>query len=222
MTGCKKNIFQAIQNIIRLVEAGIYLEDFKKTVGIEDKSLKLFIEMWKKIEAEDRSINSFRERVKRLHDVSEFDREISNIFKFIAGKKIVFNGFQYFTPIQHIIYDCFENAGYDIYHSTASGVNAWISDLGDRLEVNLENGETVSIWIDEEPQFPEYQLEDALRVISDAIYAIDDNILSNLQKVTGIDVARAKLYGAYAEIAKILKAQHPDSILYDMYNLKDA
>ena len=113
-------------------------------------------------------------------------------------------------------------AGYDIYYSTASGVAAWISDLGDRLEVNLENGEVVNIWIDEEPQFPEYQLEDALRVISDAIYAIDDNVLPNLQKVTGLDEARAKIYGAYAEIAKILKAQHPDSKLYSMYNLKDA
>ena len=113
-------------------------------------------------------------------------------------------------------------AGYDIYYSTAAGVVAWISDLGDRLEVNLENGETVNIWIDEEPQFPEYQLEDALRVISDAIYAIDDNILPNLQKATGLDEARAKIYGAYGEIAKILKAQHPDSKLYDMYNLKDA
>ena len=113
-------------------------------------------------------------------------------------------------------------AGYDIYHSTAAGVNAWISDLGDRLEVNLENGETVNIWIDEEPQFAEYQLEDALRVISDAIYAIDDNILPNLQKVIGLDEARAKIYGAYAEIAKILKAQYPDSRLYNRYNLKDA
>ena len=114
------------------------------------------------------------------------------------------------------------NAGYDIYYSTAAGVNAWISDLGNRLEVNLENGDTVNIWIDEEPQFAEYQLADALSVISDAIYAIDDNILSNLQKATGLDEARAKIYGAYAEIAKILKAQHPDSRLYDMYNLKDA
>ena len=113
-------------------------------------------------------------------------------------------------------------AGHDIYHSTAAGVNAWISDLGDRLEVNLENGETVNIWIDEEPQFAEYQLEDALRVISDAIYAIDDNVMPNLQKATGLDEARAKIYGAYAEIAKILKAQHPGSILYDRYNLKDA
>ena len=115
-----------------------------------------------------------------------------------------------------------QNAGYDIYHSTADGVNAWISDLGNRLEVNMENGETVNIWIEEEPQFSEYQLADALSVISDAIYEIDDNILSGLQKVTGIDVARAKLYGAYAEIAKILKAQHPNSKLYEQYNLKDA
>ena len=113
-------------------------------------------------------------------------------------------------------------AGYDIYYSTAAGVDAWISDLGDRLEVNMENGETVNIWIDEEPQFPEYQLEDALRVISDAIYAIDDNVLPELQRATGLDEARAKIYGAYAEIAKILKAQYPGSILYDMYNLKDA
>ena len=113
-------------------------------------------------------------------------------------------------------------AGYDIYYSTAAGVDAWISDLGDRLEVNMENGETVNIWIDDEPQFPEYQLADALRVINDAIYAIDDNVLPNLQKATGLDDARAKIYGAYAEIAKILKSQHPDSKLYDAYNLKDA
>ena len=110
-------------------------------------------------------------------------------------------------------------AGYDIYCSTAAGVTVWISDLGNRLEVNLENGETVNIWIDDEPQFAEYQLADALSVIGDAIYAIDDNILPNLQKATGIDDARAKLYGAYAEIAKILKSQHPSSKLYEQYNL---
>lgn len=113
-------------------------------------------------------------------------------------------------------------AGYDIYYSTNAGTSAWISDLGDRLEVNLENGDTVNIWIDEGPQFQEYQLEDALRVISNAIYEIDDNVLTNLQKATGLDEARAKIYGAYGEIAKILKAQHPDSRLYDKYNLKDA
>ena len=40
-----------------------------------------------------------------------------------------------------------ERAGYPIYYSTASDVNAWISDLGNRLEVNLPDGESVNIWI---------------------------------------------------------------------------
>ncbi len=113
-------------------------------------------------------------------------------------------------------------AGYDIYYSTAAGVNAWISDLGDRLEVNLETGETVSIWIEAEPQFTEAQLADALAVINEAIYQIDDNVLPKLQKATGIDKARREFYGAYAAIADILNAQHPDSYLYKKYNLKEA
>lgn len=40
-------------------------------------------------------------------------------------------------------------AGYDTYFSTSPDVYAWISDLGDRLEVNLPDGSTVNIWIDE-------------------------------------------------------------------------
>lgn len=115
-----------------------------------------------------------------------------------------------------------ERAGYDVYFSTADGVYAWIADLGDRLEVNLENGESVNIWIDEGPKFSEWQLADALAVINDALYEIDDKILWELQKVTGIGEARSKLYGAFAEIGKILKSQYPDSKLYDKYNLKDA
>jgi hypothetical protein len=42
-----------------------------------------------------------------------------------------------------------ERAGYPIYHSAAEGVNAWISDLGNRLEVNLPDGSAVDIWIKE-------------------------------------------------------------------------
>lgn len=38
-------------------------------------------------------------------------------------------------------------AGYPIYHSTAEGVNAWISDLNNRLELNYSNGESENIWI---------------------------------------------------------------------------
>lgn len=113
-------------------------------------------------------------------------------------------------------------AGYDIYTSTADGVNAWISDLGDRLEVNLADGKTVNIWIETMPQFSEYQLADALQVISEAIYQIDDLIGDKLQKVTGLDEARRTIYGAYAKIAEILKDQHPESPLYKRYNLDEA
>lgn len=39
-------------------------------------------------------------------------------------------------------------AGYPVFRSSVEYYN-YICDLGDRLEVNLENGETVNIWIDE-------------------------------------------------------------------------
>lgn len=46
-------------------------------------------------------------------------------------------------------------AGYPIYRSTADHVNAWISDLNCRLEVNIQNPDTkniesITIWIEEE------------------------------------------------------------------------
>jgi hypothetical protein len=41
-----------------------------------------------------------------------------------------------------------DNAGYDIYKSTVPGCGAWISDLGDRLEINLESGDSINVWIE--------------------------------------------------------------------------
>lgn len=42
-----------------------------------------------------------------------------------------------------------KNAGYKIYSSTKKEVNAWISDLNNRLELNYSNGSSESIWIEE-------------------------------------------------------------------------
>ena len=42
--GCKKNLFLAISNIIRLEEAGVRPEDMPDT----DRDMLLFVEMWKK------------------------------------------------------------------------------------------------------------------------------------------------------------------------------
>lgn len=110
-----------------------------------------------------------------------------------------------------------KRAGYPIYYSTTDGVNAYICDLGNRLEVNLPSGESVNIWI--EPQYAEYQIKDALEVIDDAIYHIDDEIDYRLAKQTGIKAARDKLYAAYDELAKILRESYPDSHLLRRYNL---
>lgn len=112
-----------------------------------------------------------------------------------------------------------KRAGYDIYESTAEGISAWISDLGDRLEVNLDNGTTITIWINEKPKFKEWQIEDALQVIDKAIYKIDDIVDDKLAQATGIAEARDMLYGAYGKIAKILKEQYPESSLIERYNL---
>lgn len=40
-----------------------------------------------------------------------------------------------------------KKAGYPIYFTTMPGINEWISDLGNRLEVNLCNGRTFNIWV---------------------------------------------------------------------------
>lgn len=44
-----------------------------------------------------------------------------------------------------------ERAGYKVYWSSREGLNAWISDLETRLEVNLPDTTTV-IWINSEPE----------------------------------------------------------------------
>lgn len=58
-----------------------------------------------------------------------------------------------------------EKAGYPIYTSTLEGNMSWISDLGNRLELNIENEdgdvESVNIWINEEPEIVENKILDA-------------------------------------------------------------
>lgn len=116
--------------------------------------------------------------------------------------------------------ECSRRAGYDIYWSTRPGCLAWISDLGNRLEVNLEDGSSVNIWI-EEPKYKEYQIEDALKVISDAIDEIDDKVDRKLAKEVGIEEARNTLYDAYSKLAKVLVAANPKSRLFEDYGLDD-
>ena len=54
-----------------------------------------------------------------------------------------------------------KRAGYDIYYSTSEGNESWISDLGNRLEVNVCDKKGVmsfNIWIDEKPEIEEEEV----------------------------------------------------------------
>ena len=44
-----------------------------------------------------------------------------------------------------------DRAGYPVYQSTAIYSDSRISDLGDRLELNFDNGDSLNIWIDSDP-----------------------------------------------------------------------
>lgn len=109
--GCKKNLYFAINNAIRLEEARVRPEDIQNT----DRDMLLFVEMWKKLESVDVSIYNFRKRLIELQDVDVFNDAVNKIFKFHGKKQIVWNGFQFLTPIQQYVFDLFKYAGYDIF-----------------------------------------------------------------------------------------------------------
>ncbi|MBQ7864186.1 MAG: hypothetical protein IJ353_06965 [Lachnospiraceae bacterium] len=119
--GCKKNIGAAVSNIIRLEEAGVTPQDFAKIIILQDRDIQLFLEFWKMLESGTENMREFRKVRKEYRNPEQFNKalnhEIEGIspnLKFRGQKKIVFNGFQYFSPMQQYIFDCFKNAGYEI------------------------------------------------------------------------------------------------------------
>lgn len=112
-----------------------------------------------------------------------------------------------------------DRAGYAVYVSTIC--DAWISDLGERLEINLPNGDTYMIWIDK-PPMSEYMVDDALAVVSETLYQMDDNILPNTMKAFGLDEAREIVYAAYHKAYEYLKKYYPESKLIAKYNLQES
>lgn len=121
LLGCKKNAGAIINNIVRLEEAGVTPEEFENLVDSKDKDLQLFLEFWKVLEDRTSNMEEFR-RVRREYQNPEYfikalnhDIEGINInLKFKGQKKIVFHGFQFFSPLQQYVFDCFQKAGYEI------------------------------------------------------------------------------------------------------------
>lgn len=111
LSGCKKNLVSAIHNMIRLEEAGVRPEDIHET----DRDMLLFVRMWKQLETDEPGIRTFRANVEQYKDPEVFEQKISRVFQFHGEKKILWHGFQYLTPIQQFLYDCFVRAGYEMY-----------------------------------------------------------------------------------------------------------
>lgn len=108
-----------------------------------------------------------------------------------------------------------ERAGYPIYYSTAAGMNAWISDLGNRLEVNLPDGQSVNIWIkapvevaaqgpseDTEDEVMKARFETAKR-IRRATYYYTEMYVKELDKRKHEIVAEKKAQERYEHTGKV-------------------
>lgn len=62
-----------------------------------------------------------------------------------------------------------KNAGYPVYYSTASDhQNNWISDLGNRLEVNFEDGRSVNVWVNSE-EYHHFEVKKSINDVPDKI-----------------------------------------------------
>lgn len=106
--------------------------------------------------------------------------------------------------------------GYPVYFSTAHGVNAWISDLGERLEVNMPDATTVNIWI---APATESQIADALSAANDTLYTLEDKAPS-LAAIPGIEEARRALMSVFTDAENLLRRWYPESALFDRYGLE--
>ncbi len=125
LLGCKKNLSSAINNIIKLEEMRVRPENIKA----DDRDIKLFKEMWETVIRNDDAISLFRKRCSELEDPDNFISCAEKAFNAsvkdkakslvatktdFTGRKIIFNGFQFFTPLQRFVYEGFRKAGFEI------------------------------------------------------------------------------------------------------------
>lgn len=124
--GCKKNLYFAINNVIRLEEARVRPEDIQDL----SRDIRLFVEMWKKLENADDSIHNFRNRLVELQDADIKINPLGEIFE--TGEKtsasnisiIKYNNtVEFIEDIPRI-----KEAGYYIYCTDDRAANNMLKD----------------------------------------------------------------------------------------------
>lgn len=102
-----------------------------------------------------------------------------------------------------------KDAGHPVLKGPMPDDTRSVDDLGDRFVV-YRDGESLSITVD--PLRDLYsigQIEDALDLLNDILYELDDKMPNVIAKNTHIGEARDLLYGAWTEIREILKNKFP-------------
>lgn len=94
-----------------------------------------------------------------------------------------------------------ERAGYPVYTSTNPEEFAWISDLGDRLEINRASMPTQNIWISKPQKFTKEQLRESLtqitRMVSEYL-----KIPEEISKEYKLDKVFGELAAIFCDIEK--------------------
>lgn len=116
-----------------------------------------------------------------------------------------------------------KHAGYPIYESTADGNCSWISDLGNRLELNIYKGkeiESTNIWIEEEPEIIETKQMDAESVrkccIKNNLYTMGTcrEYDEMLNKVSAEQYSLRALYETAKDICEHSEEQTIENVMY--------
>lgn len=91
-------------------------------------------------------------------------------------------------------------AGYPVYRAARGDKDAWISDLGNRLEVNYGDGNTLNIWvIEQEKEVRRDDITSYLKLLTRDLYAAE--------KLSGVgSTAAAEKYGILTACLKM--AEH--------------
>ena len=105
------------------------------------------------------------------------------------------------------------SVGYPVYKSTAEGNTSWISNLGDRLELNIQEGKgikTINIWIDE-TTVNENDIDGIARRLDALSYFIEDNVSDDVQVMLKLDEVRHALNESFDLMYEHLKKNYPNS-----------
>ena len=94
-------------------------------------------------------------------------------------------------------------AGYDIYGSTEAGNDSYICDLGNRLEINLETGKSINIWIEpaKAPEKPKTKKEKEIELES-ITTIVDGNTTAQIRKASVLTLSETT---ALSEIGRFEK-----------------